>query len=85
MARLAAKTARKSRSKPLKTISTTRIFGKAVDGDGEGLNGDGLSGDRLDGSWRQGAKDIGLSGEDRGQGAGRHKADGGWTTIDDDE
>ncbi|KAE8009715.1 hypothetical protein FH972_006137 [Carpinus fangiana] len=54
MALLAAETARKSRSgfrktrsKPPKTISTTRIFGKAVDGDGEGLNSDGLSGDRL--------------------------------------
>ena len=54
MARLAVETVRKSRSgfkktqsKPPKTRSTTRIFGKAVDSDREGLNGNGLSGNRL--------------------------------------
>ncbi|KAE8125707.1 hypothetical protein FH972_020482 [Carpinus fangiana] len=54
MAQLAAETVRKSRSglkktrsKPPKTRSTIRFFGKAMGSDGEGLNGGGLSGDKL--------------------------------------
>jgi hypothetical protein len=49
--RLTAGTARtsrsgfgKTRSKPPKTRSTTKIDGHVVDGDREGLNGDGLGG-----------------------------------------
>ena len=66
----------KTRSKPPKTISTTRIFGKAVDSEEDGLNGNGL-GNGLDDDGKRGAKDSGLSIKDRERGARQHKADGG--------